>query len=71
MKRAQKRDAVLNKKFLFRNKLATCNTPPEARQNCPAKDPSFETVEMTINEIVNGQFFDPIKGEISQKISEK
>uniref|UniRef100_A0A7E4ZRV4 Glutamate--cysteine ligase n=1 Tax=Panagrellus redivivus TaxID=6233 RepID=A0A7E4ZRV4_PANRE len=54
MKRAQKRDAVLTEKLHFRNKLATCDTPPEARQVGVAKDPLFETVEMTVNEIVNG-----------------
>jgi len=54
MKRAQKRDAVLNEKLHFRPTLATCETPPEARTCGIAKDPCFDTVEMTVNEIVNG-----------------
>jgi glutamate--cysteine ligase catalytic subunit len=54
MKRAQKRDAVLNEKLHFRSKLATCDTPPEAKKAGVAKEPSYETVEMTVNEIVNG-----------------
>ncbi|KAH7718887.1 Glutamate--cysteine ligase catalytic subunit [Aphelenchoides avenae] len=54
MKRAQRRDAVLNEKLLFRARLATCDTPPEAKQGLASRDPSFETVDMTVNEIVNG-----------------
>lgn len=52
MKRAQTRDAVLNQKLHFRSKLATCDAPPEVKG--AHKAPSLETVEMTINEIING-----------------
>jgi len=54
MQRAQRRDAVLNEKFLFRRGLATCNTPPEAKTVACCREPSDDIVEMTINEIVNG-----------------
>lgn len=56
MKRAQTRDAVLTQKLHFRSKLANCDTPPEANQGATSKVPSYETEEMTINEIINGKF---------------
>jgi glutamate--cysteine ligase catalytic subunit len=54
MKRAQTRDAVLTQKLHFRSKLANCDMPPEANHGTATKTPSFETAEMTINEIING-----------------
>uniref|UniRef100_A0A915D7R7 Glutamate--cysteine ligase n=1 Tax=Ditylenchus dipsaci TaxID=166011 RepID=A0A915D7R7_9BILA len=54
MERAQQRDAVLNQKFHFRSKLATCNTPVEAKQCIPIQPVPDVTVEMTANEIING-----------------
>ncbi|EYC05040.1 hypothetical protein Y032_0084g1747 [Ancylostoma ceylanicum] len=59
MKRAQKRDAVLNQKFLFRKSLATCVSAPKDNKvsaNCGGK-PSEDIEEMTINEIINGWLF--------------
>lgn len=56
MRRAQARDAVLTQKLHFRSKLANCDTPPEANQGATSKVPSYETEEMTINEIINGKF---------------
>lgn len=46
MKRAQKRDAVLNEKFWFRK------DPTRNGQSSGASD---ECIEMTINEIINGK----------------
>ncbi|CAD5217058.1 unnamed protein product [Bursaphelenchus xylophilus] len=54
MKRAQTRDAVLHQKLFFRSKLSTCDAPPDVDKNGPTKKPDLETVEMTINQIVNG-----------------
>ena len=48
MKRAQKRDAVLNEKFWFRK------DPTRNGQSASASD---ECIEMTINEIINGKVF--------------
>lgn len=57
MKRAQARDAVLTQRLHFRSKLASCEAPPEAEHGNQTKLPSFETAEMTINEIVNGELY--------------
>lgn len=57
MNRAQKRDAVLTEKFLFRKGLATCHSAPEVG-NCntsPGVIPNENIEEMSINEIVNGK----------------
>lgn len=58
MQRAQRRNAILEEKFCFRSKLATCDTPADEKQ-CPLenKDPDYEMVEMTVNEIINGKIF--------------
>lgn len=54
MKRAQRRDAVLNEKFDFRPKLASCETPVDATHCTADFDPSVETTNMSVNEIING-----------------
>ncbi|CAD5212834.1 unnamed protein product [Bursaphelenchus okinawaensis] len=54
MKRAQTRGAVLNQKLFFRSKLATCDAPPDNYGDGPTKKPDLDTVEMTINQIING-----------------
>lgn len=59
MKRATRRDAVLKEKFHFRPKLANCQHTPEGKPciegRPPAEpEPDYDTVEMTIDEIVNG-----------------
>uniref|UniRef100_A0A0K0EM21 Glutamate--cysteine ligase n=1 Tax=Strongyloides stercoralis TaxID=6248 RepID=A0A0K0EM21_STRER len=51
MEKAQKRDAVLNEKFIFRKKLFSCQSTSEASQVCE-KDDIY--AEMTVNEIING-----------------
>lgn len=57
MKRSQRRDAVLKEKFFFRPKLTNlpqpCSTNKIEGIMCDSK-PNFDTVEMTINEIING-----------------
>lgn len=53
MKRAQRRNAVLEQKLLFRKRIATCNSPPCAKGAGCTLD-SDDVVEMTVNEIING-----------------
>lgn len=55
MKRAQRRNAVLEQKLFFRKGITTCKTPPQAKNvcNCVVSG-SDEVVEMTVNEIING-----------------
>lgn len=53
MKRAQRRNAVLNEKLFFRKRIATCNSPPCAKGTGCGVD-CDEVVEMTVNEIING-----------------
>ena len=62
MKRAQFRDAVLNEKFHFRSKLATCHTPTEPKK-CGGigRVPEFETSEMSVDQIINGLSSDLLK----------
>ncbi|CAD6192123.1 unnamed protein product [Caenorhabditis auriculariae] len=56
MKRAQKRDAVLSQKFLFRKGLATCNSAPESlKGTAKCGPPSSDIEEMTVAEIINGK----------------
>ncbi|CAJ0585705.1 unnamed protein product, partial [Mesorhabditis spiculigera] len=61
MKRAQKRDAVLEQKFFFRKGVATCRHPPDEAGGgdsaaCTVGNAKSEDIEeMTINEIVNGR----------------
>ncbi|VDM50467.1 unnamed protein product [Toxocara canis] len=55
MKRAQRRNAVLEQKLFFRKGLATCSTPPDGKKVAACKTPSAEIVEMTVNEIINGK----------------
>lgn len=55
MKRAQRRNAVLEQKLLFRRGLATCVTPPEVKKAACCTAPSEDIVEMTVNEIINGK----------------
>lgn len=53
MKRAQRRNAIMEQKLLFRKGIATCNSPPCARGAGCTLD-SDDVVEMTVNEIING-----------------
>ncbi|KJH53403.1 glutamate-cysteine ligase, catalytic subunit [Dictyocaulus viviparus] len=56
MKRAQRIDAVIKEKFLFRRSLATCKSAPENLTNLPkCGTPSEDIEEMTIDEIINGK----------------
>ncbi|KAI1725863.1 glutamate-cysteine ligase domain-containing protein [Ditylenchus destructor] len=54
MKRAQKRDAVINQKFHFRPKLSS--DEPFKPTECGMKelDPPLGTMELTIDQIING-----------------
>ena len=53
---AQKRDAVLNEKLQFRNKLVTCEMGPDGKRVVRGEcEPCFETAEMSLNEIINGE----------------
>lgn len=54
MKRAQRRDAVLNEKFYFRQNLTLCETPTNSTHCTVDFDPSVKTTNMTVNEIING-----------------
>ena len=55
MEISQRRDAVLNEKLHFRNKLIRCEMTPEGKRKIPDKnEPCFETAEMSVNEIING-----------------
>ncbi|MFH4976819.1 hypothetical protein AB6A40_003528 [Gnathostoma spinigerum] len=54
MKRAQRRNAVLEQKLWFRKGLSTCDTPPEAHMISSCARPPEDMVEMTVNEIING-----------------
>ena len=57
MKLAQKRDAVLNQKLQFRNKLVRCEVDANGKRNVNHEiPPSFDTTEMSVNEIINGLF---------------
>jgi glutamate--cysteine ligase catalytic subunit len=57
MKRAQKRDAILNQKFWFRKDLVSQSSPTDAESTAGQEQ---ICVEMTIGEIINGKvgFFD-------------
>ncbi|VDM53159.1 unnamed protein product [Angiostrongylus costaricensis] len=55
MKRAQKRDAVISEKFLFRKSLATCKSTPDQNGSPRCGAPSEDIEEMTINQIINGK----------------
>nr|CAD2201447.1 unnamed protein product [Meloidogyne enterolobii] len=59
MKRATRRNAILTEKFHFRSKMANCQHTPEGKPctegQPPAEpEPDYNTTEMTIDEIVNG-----------------
>nr|CAD7595628.1 unnamed protein product [Timema genevievae] len=54
MKRAQKRDAVLNEKFWFRKNITTCVSPPEATSCCQTSDTDIYTA-LSVNHIINGK----------------
>nr|CAD7419820.1 unnamed protein product [Timema poppensis] len=54
MKRAQKRDAVLNEKFWFRKNITTCVSPPEATSCCQTSDTDIYT-SLSVNHIINGK----------------
>nr|CAD7410299.1 unnamed protein product [Timema cristinae] len=54
MKRAQKRDAVLNEKFWFRKNITTCVSPPEATSCCQTSDTDLYT-SLSVNHIINGK----------------
>lgn len=54
MKRAQKRNAVMDQKLFFRKGLSTCKTPPGGNRAACCTPASEEVIEMSINEIING-----------------
>lgn len=53
MKRAQRRNAVMNQKFLFRKCSPICGKSCDTTDNSSSDD----IVEMSINEIINGFLF--------------
>ncbi|VDK51009.1 unnamed protein product [Gongylonema pulchrum] len=60
MKRAQRRNAIMEQKLLFRKGISTCKTP-QLCKNAKAES-SDGIVEMTINEIINGKADDDFPG---------
>uniref|UniRef100_A0A914XYW3 Glutamate--cysteine ligase n=1 Tax=Panagrolaimus superbus TaxID=310955 RepID=A0A914XYW3_9BILA len=55
MTRAVKRDAVLNEKLCFRNKLVTCEMTSEGKRKVRGKsETEISTDDLTVNEIING-----------------
>jgi glutamate--cysteine ligase catalytic subunit len=55
MKRAQKRDALLQEEFYFRKDITTCVSPPAATSCCHASDCSDVYTPMTVDQIINGK----------------
>ncbi|GMT13059.1 hypothetical protein PFISCL1PPCAC_4356, partial [Pristionchus fissidentatus] len=68
MKRAQKRDAVLNQKFHFRKGLSTCKSSPEGGNGQCDGESQGEIAEMSIKEIIcgNGSDFPGLTSLIRQ-----
>uniref|UniRef100_A0AC35GI80 Glutamate--cysteine ligase n=1 Tax=Panagrolaimus sp. PS1159 TaxID=55785 RepID=A0AC35GI80_9BILA len=55
MQRAIKRDAILNEKLQFRNKLVTCEMIEDGKRKVRENgENEVSTAEMTVNEIING-----------------
>uniref|UniRef100_A0A914PDJ8 Glutamate--cysteine ligase n=1 Tax=Panagrolaimus davidi TaxID=227884 RepID=A0A914PDJ8_9BILA len=54
MQRAVKRDAILNEKLQFRNKLVTCEMTKDGKRKVRENgENEVSTAEMTVNEIIN------------------
>jgi glutamate--cysteine ligase catalytic subunit len=54
MKRAQKRNAVLDQKFYFKRNISSSNTGAKSTNESGAELDDSELEEMSVNEIVNG-----------------